>query len=124
MQSNAPLSFRRALFGLASIASGVAGQSVNYCSSENTGSDYNKVNDIYNSHGSCTTQCGDYAFAIVQWQDCWCSNYAPANQQSIGDCDQYCPGYDYENCGNEDKGLVGFKFGSKQHVCFYVYRAG
>ncbi|KAI7343256.1 hypothetical protein KC354_g15772 [Hortaea werneckii] len=108
MQSNAPMSFPRALFGLALLASGVAGQSVNYCSSENTGSDYNKVTDIYNSHGSCTTQCGDYAFAIVQWQDCWCSNYAPANQQSIGDCDQYCPGYDYENCGNEDKGLYGY----------------
>ncbi|RMZ14458.1 hypothetical protein D0860_02088 [Hortaea werneckii] len=108
MKSNAPLSFRRTLFGLASIASGVAGQSVNYCSSENTGSDYNKVKDIYNSHGSCTSQCGDYAFAIVQWQDCWCSNYAPANQQSVGDCDQYCPGYKYENCGNEDKGLYGY----------------
>ncbi|KAI6903253.1 hypothetical protein KC334_g7266, partial [Hortaea werneckii] len=108
MQSNAPWSFRRSLFGLAFIASGVAGQSLNYCSGENTGSDYNKVNDIYNSYGSCTKQCGDYAFAIVQWQDCWCSNYAPANQQSVGDCDQDCPGYPANKCGNEDKGLYGY----------------
>ncbi|KAI7205341.1 hypothetical protein KC315_g9418 [Hortaea werneckii] len=108
MQSNAPWSFRRSLFGLALIASGVAGQSLNYCSGENTGSDYNKVNDIYNSYGSCTKQCGDYAFAIVQWQDCWCSNYAPANQQSVGDCDQDCPGYPANKCGNEDKGLYGY----------------
>ncbi|KAI7356953.1 hypothetical protein KC320_g1948 [Hortaea werneckii] len=108
MKSNAPLSFRRALFGLASIASGVAGQSLNYCSGENTGSDYNKVNDIYNSYGSCTKECSDYAFAIVQWQDCWCSNYIPANQQSVGDCNQDCPGYPDNKCGNEDKGLYGY----------------
>ncbi|KAI6801605.1 hypothetical protein KC361_g1659 [Hortaea werneckii] len=108
MQSNAPISFPRALFGLALLASAVAGQSLNYCSSENTGSDYNKVNDIYNSYGSCTKQCGDYAFAIVQWQDCWCSNYVPANQQSVGDCNQDCPGYPDNKCGNEDKGLYGY----------------
>ncbi|KAI7089753.1 hypothetical protein KC356_g2141 [Hortaea werneckii] len=108
MQSNAPISFPRALFGLALLASAVTGQSLNYCSSENTGSDYNKVNDIYNSYGSCTKQCGDYAFAIVQWQDCWCSNYVPANQQSVGDCNQDCPGYPDNKCGNEDKGLYGY----------------
>ncbi|RMZ20094.1 hypothetical protein D0859_15906 [Hortaea werneckii] len=102
MKSNALLSFRRALFGLASIASGVAGQSLNYCSSENTGSDYNKVNDIYNSYGSCTKECSDYAFAIVQWQDCWCSNYIPADQQSDKGLYGYLP-----ISGNEPSGTAG-----------------
>lgn len=71
--------------------------------------DSNSVVDIYNSNGACQTQCqGQYAFAIVQWQSCWCSNYVPADQTSTGDCSQQCPGYPDESCGSEDDGLYGY----------------
>ncbi|TKA46953.1 hypothetical protein B0A54_03909 [Friedmanniomyces endolithicus] len=54
-----------------------------YCSNENTGLNYQAVYNIYQSNGACHDQCKDnYAFAVVQWQDCWCSNYIPAEQQS------------------------------------------
>ena len=104
------------------------GLSQTYCSNQNTGADYQggrdesdpmfdggrhanigPVNDIYNSNGACKTQCeGRYAFAIVQWQNCWCSNYIPAQQGDTGNCNQQCPGYPQESCGNEDDGLYGY----------------
>ncbi|GAB7360131.1 hypothetical protein MBLNU230_g7894t1 [Neophaeotheca triangularis] len=80
-----------------------------YCSDQNTGSDYDRVLNNVQSNGACFTQCADnYAFAVVQWQSCWCSNYIPANQLSIGSCNQDCPGYPSEKCGNEDNGLYGY----------------
>ncbi|KAK3633139.1 hypothetical protein LTR56_015915 [Elasticomyces elasticus] len=80
-----------------------------YCSSENTGSDYQAVFNIYQSNGACHDQCQDnYAFAVVQWQNCWCSNYIPADQQSTGNCSEDCPGYPDEQCGNESAGLYGY----------------
>ncbi|KAK0279439.1 hypothetical protein LTR91_007772 [Friedmanniomyces endolithicus] len=80
-----------------------------YCSNENTGSNYQAVYNIYQSNGACHDQCKDnYAFAVVQWQDCWCSNYIPAEQQSISNCNQNCPGYPSEQCGNQSAGLYGY----------------
>ncbi|TKA82787.1 hypothetical protein B0A55_01779 [Friedmanniomyces simplex] len=85
------------------------GLSQQYCSSENTGSDYQAVYNIYQSNGACHDQCdGSYAFAVVQWQNCWCSNYIPADQQSTSNCNQNCPGYPAEQCGNESAGLYGY----------------
>lgn len=99
-----------------------------YCSNQNTGSSYGagepscydrpsrilvtdllQVNDIYNSNGACATQCqGSYAFAVVQYQNCWCSNYAPANQVDTSQCNQQCPGYPDDLCGNANSGLYGY----------------
>lgn len=98
-----------------------------YCSSENTGSDFTPGewnhprrqpssevdlradNSIYMSNGKCFDYCqADYAFAIVQWKNCWCSNYIPRDQQSTGNCNQQCPGYPGDLCGNQGQGLYGY----------------
>lgn len=98
-----------------------------YCSSQNTGSDNlqgmlprlvhvasdntNIVLDTYTfqSNGHCHDECNsDYAYAIVQGKNCWCSNYAPADQQDVSNCDTVCPGYGYESCGNSDDNLYGY----------------
>lgn len=89
---------------------------IEYCSSQNTGSDFKKgrlgswvlirthadhgaVTDIYQSHGACQKICRDkYAFAIVQGNQCWCSNYAPSLDNK--ECTEGCPGYPDEKCGN------------------------
>lgn len=53
---------------------------------------------IYQSNGLCFGFCvEEYAFAVVQYDGCWCSNYAPS---SVTDgCDKACPGYGFESCG-------------------------
>jgi len=110
--NNLPL--RRTLLGLGLFAAvAVAGSSdglyEEYCSTENTGSDYAGVTNIYQSNGACYTQCKDgYAFAVLQWQTCWCSNYIPAEQQNVSDCNETCPGYPDDLCGNKAAGLYGY----------------
>ncbi|KAK6437393.1 hypothetical protein LTR95_006413 [Oleoguttula sp. CCFEE 5521] len=80
-----------------------------YCSSQNTADNYAGVSNIYQSNGACFQQClQDYAFAIVQYQQCWCSNYIPAEQLGTGSCDTPCPGYPDESCGNNNSGLFGY----------------
>ncbi|KAI5198670.1 hypothetical protein AUEXF2481DRAFT_3647 [Aureobasidium subglaciale EXF-2481] len=80
-----------------------------YCSSQNSGSDFSAVTDIYQSNGACHDTCAaSYAFAIVQYQQCWCSNYAPADQLDVSECSQACPGYPDESCGDKDNGLYGY----------------
>ncbi|KAH0354087.1 hypothetical protein KCU81_g1035, partial [Aureobasidium melanogenum] len=80
-----------------------------YCSSQNTGSNFDAVTDIYQSNGACQKTCVDnYAFAIVQYQQCWCSNYAPADQVDVSECNQSCPGYPDDKCGDKDNGLYGY----------------
>lgn len=67
------------------------------------------VSSIYQSNGRCLETCqADYAFAVVQYKSCWCTNYVPADQASVGDCDSPCPGYPDDLCGNADKGLFGY----------------
>jgi hypothetical protein len=64
---------------------------------------------IYQSNGRCHDKCNpSYAFAIVQGQNCWCSNYIPAVQQSTGKCNSPCPGYPSDLCGNEAQALFGY----------------
>jgi len=105
------LPFRRLYLGLALLGSARVTNALSqtYCSSENTGSDFSVVTDIYQSNGACSTTCsGEYAFAIVQWQSCWCSNYIPSSQDDVSNCSQNCPGFPSEQCGDEDSGLFGY----------------
>ena len=66
------------------------------------------VSDNYQSNGACSTSCAGYAFAVVQYKSCWCSNYIPAITLSAGSCGVACPGYPYENCGDASSGLFGY----------------
>lgn len=53
---------------------------------------------IYQSNGLCSGFCvDDYAFAVLQYDGCWCSDYAPATEAD--GCDRACPGYGFESCG-------------------------
>ncbi|KAF2477470.1 uncharacterized protein BDR25DRAFT_1236 [Lindgomyces ingoldianus] len=82
---------------------------VSYCSSQNTGSGSEDLVHIWQSNGWCHDKCVDVAaFAVVQNQSCWCSDYIPANQQDTGDCNEDCPGFPDEKCGNQEKGLFGY----------------
>ncbi|KZL73004.1 ER membrane protein, partial [Colletotrichum tofieldiae] len=74
------------------------------CSSQNTASMSANLSN-WQTNGLCQDFCRDqnYAFAIVQWQSCWCSNVAPApsTEAEISDkCNDICPGYDIERCGS------------------------
>ena len=60
------------------------------------------------SNGKCHDECSGYAFAIVQYKSCWCSNYAPGDTTSTGSCNVNCPGYPYEQCGDQSAGLYGY----------------
>ena len=77
------------------------------CSSQNTGFGPSS-SSIYMSNGNCHDSCQGFAFAITQYQNCWCSNVAPGSTSSVGSCNQQCPGYPSENCGNKDQGLFGY----------------
>jgi hypothetical protein len=67
------------------------------------------VESIYMSNGKCHDTClSSYAFAIVQDDNCWCSNDVPADQVSTGDCDTSCPGFPDDKCGNSADGLYGY----------------
>jgi cell wall integrity and stress response component len=78
-----------------------------YCSPQNTGN-----TDVYSwdwqSNGNCTNHCNDvgtYAFAIIQYKDCWCSNYIPRQQVNLNQCQKDCPGFPSEKCGSADDNL-------------------
>lgn len=65
------------------------------------------VSDDYQSNGKCFDTCkANYAFAVVQAKNCWCSNYVPADTTSIGSCNVPCPGYPFEKCGSS--GFFGY----------------
>ncbi|RYN39752.1 hypothetical protein AA0112_g3468 [Alternaria arborescens] len=94
---------------LASIKpAGAADWTQSYCSSLNTGSNDQVYNWPWQSNGNCTNHCkeeGTYAFAVLQYTDCWCSNYAPGDTANMNDCEVDCPGFPDEKCGNKDKDL-------------------
>ncbi|CRG87704.1 Cell wall integrity and stress response component 4 [Talaromyces islandicus] len=97
-----------AVAGLLASSPAVA-MTIEYCSKENTAASDTLGTSIFQSNGRCETQCNaDYAFAVVQYKSCWCTNYIPASQTSVGDCDSPCPGYPDDLCGNADKGLYGY----------------
>lgn len=110
---------------LASMLSKSSALTQQYCSSQNTGADsspgmilrllgVNVANTLlivqynFQSNGACQTTCEGYAFAVVQYKSCWCSNYVPADTTSTSSCSVACPGYPYENCGDEAAGLFGY----------------
>jgi len=78
----------------------VSARQIAYCSNLHTGEDYNPMESPYQSHGLCFDRCkgGDYSFAIVQGQNCWCSDYAPEGDKA--ECNEQCPGYPSETCGS------------------------
>lgn len=62
----------------------------------------------YQSNGECTDHCkasGTWAYAVIQYNDCWCTNYVPSTTTDITDCQKDCPGYPKEKCGDKDAGL-------------------
>ncbi|KAK9491639.1 hypothetical protein V1508DRAFT_421149 [Lipomyces doorenjongii] len=81
-----------------------------FCSSQNTGSGYQAVYDIYQSYGACMSTCqSGYALAILQDFQCWCSNEAPGDTTSVSSCSvDSCPGYPSDPCGNLIEGLYGY----------------
>ncbi|PSR81875.1 hypothetical protein BD289DRAFT_484165 [Coniella lustricola] len=80
-----------------------------YCASINTGSTAANTS-IYQSEGLCYDECNDggYALAVLQDQDCWCSNYVPASSERVStdECDTACPGYPSDYCGGDN--LYGY----------------
>lgn len=71
-----------------------------YCSEINTSSG-NSNSSVYQSNGLCTSFCiQDFAFAILQDQNCWCSNYIPPT--TTAGCTMKCPGYPFESCGGDE----------------------
>ncbi|KAF2456428.1 hypothetical protein BDY21DRAFT_50342 [Lineolata rhizophorae] len=98
-----------AVASLLSLAATATALSLEYCSDFNTGQDSESMFWTWQSNGWCHDQClGDYAFAVVQGNYCWCSDYIPANQEDTGDCDMDCPGFPDEKCGNVDEDLFGY----------------
>ncbi|KAH6671957.1 hypothetical protein B0J14DRAFT_669432 [Halenospora varia] len=82
----------------------VSALDIEYCSNLNTAST-NKNSSIYQSNGLCHDFCiQNYAFAVLQDDGCWCSNYAPGTTTT--GCNTECPGYKYELCGGS--GLYGY----------------
>ncbi|CAK7265861.1 Cell wall integrity and stress response component 4 [Sporothrix epigloea] len=79
-----------------------------YCASVNTGSTPANTS-IYQSDGLCSGFCVDnYAFAVVQGHNCWCSDYIPSKsvQVSTSQCNIPCPGWSPDICGGEN--LFGY----------------
>jgi len=62
----------------------------------------------FQSNGLCYDHCngGSFAFAILQGQACWCSDYVP--ETTTDGCDDPCPGYPPEKCGNTDQNLYAY----------------
>ncbi|KAF6813090.1 hypothetical protein CSOJ01_04776 [Colletotrichum sojae] len=74
------------------------------CASSNTASGSANLS-IWQTNGLCSDFCRDKnrAFAIVQYQSCWCSDVAPdpSTEADVTDkCNDICPGYDTEKCGS------------------------
>ncbi len=71
-----------------------------FCSNSNT-AETGSYFSTYMSNGWCENKCrnANYAVAIVQNHDCWCSNTVP--NDTDGDCNTDCPGYPYEKCGGD-----------------------
>lgn len=78
-----------------------------FCSTINTAST-NANLSIFQSHGLCGDFCrGDYAYAVLNYQSCWCSDYTPSDSTIVSNdkCNTGCPGYS-ELCGG--KGVYGY----------------
>ncbi|KAL6238046.1 hypothetical protein BDW75DRAFT_46505 [Aspergillus navahoensis] len=83
--------------------------SLTYCSSVNTGTGSANFS-IYQSNGNCEDHCSDSAFAILLDKNCWCSDVAPNEDDTVdtSKCDDGCPGYPDDSCGNADDSLYAY----------------
>ncbi|QLG75060.1 hypothetical protein HG535_0H03870 [Zygotorulaspora mrakii] len=79
-----------------------------FCSSQNSGSSSGGFQNIYQSHLACSEHCNGSSYAILQNSNCWCSNQGPSGTVSVDQCNQFCPGFRYENCGSEENGLFEY----------------
>lgn len=81
-----------------------------YCSPQNTGADSAPYYWQFQSNGQCYNHCNDLgsALAIVQGYNCWCSNYLPAKQVSVSECNLPCYGFPEEQCGSPSAKLFGY----------------
>ncbi|KAF7514424.1 hypothetical protein GJ744_000194 [Endocarpon pusillum] len=99
----------RALAQALLLVSLVQALDINYCSPDNTGSSFQPVEDSFQSNGACQDTCkSSYAFAVLQGQNCWCSNYAPGYSVNTLNCQDACPGYPREWCGSSSSGLYAY----------------
>ncbi|KAK4248118.1 hypothetical protein C7999DRAFT_40643 [Corynascus novoguineensis] len=82
-----------------------------YCASVNT-ADMDPLFYNWQSDGRCYGNCTDlnYALAIVQNKNCWCSNLLPnrADRKPLSDCESPCPGYPSDYCGGN--GVYGYMY--------------
>ncbi|KAK5077230.1 Cell wall integrity and stress response component 4 [Lithohypha guttulata] len=89
------------------LASSAQALSVAYCSPQNSGQVL--TSSPYMSNGFCQTHCqGSYVFAVIQGEDCWCSNEQPANTVPTANCNEQCPGYPADTCGNPGRGYFAY----------------
>jgi cell wall integrity and stress response component len=69
------------------------------------------VSYTWQSEGRCFGNCTDlnYAFAVLNNYDCWCSNVVPNpdDQKPVEECQFPCPGYPTDYCGGNG-GLFGY----------------
>ncbi len=67
------------------------------------------VQNLFQSNGACQDTCSSkYAFAVIQGQNCWCSNYAPGYMVNTLKCNDACPGFPSEWCGSSSSGLYAY----------------
>lgn len=92
--------FFKVYFLLLFCAKQVIGLTQDYCNSDLPSGAKSTSSSIYMSNGLCMSQCQGYKFAIVQQENCWCSNKDPQDTVSVSKCDEICPGYKQENCGS------------------------
>jgi hypothetical protein len=65
--------------------------------------------NVYQTLGLCNDKCqGKFAYAVLQYQECWCSNDKPSETVSVDECNQTCPGYPDQKCGNKGAGLYAY----------------
>lgn len=82
----------------------VAALDPDICAKFNTGNSAKFTNNLQ-SNGLCHDHCyGDYAFSITKGYDCWCSNYAPTESDTVdlSECNFPCYGYPEEPCGGDN----------------------
>ncbi|EJP66233.1 ER membrane protein Wsc4, putative [Beauveria bassiana ARSEF 2860] len=71
------------------------------CSTTNTASS-KSYSSLYQSRGACGDRCrGQSAYAVVQDDQCWCSDTTPSSTTDDGSCNKPCPGYPQESCGSD-----------------------
>ncbi|KAH6715917.1 hypothetical protein BKA61DRAFT_720035 [Leptodontidium sp. MPI-SDFR-AT-0119] len=98
---------------LLAICHQIAAYDVVYCANFNTAETPRNFS-LYQTNSLCYEYCnGDtdlqskqYALAVVQFQGCWCTDYAPTTTTT--GCTQTCPGWPGELCGNTSPVLYGY----------------